>query len=324
MEREQAIALIRNECPSGVADILVEQLQESARLVPSNAGTLTHNDSPTSHLGGSPSLPPGVPWPVWDNREYLNAEIARLEDRYRRNPRATGLRDIAAKRRQHLPTEPIPLPFVGQLSLREIQGAAPIPGWPPDGTLLFFYDWSAWGFDPLSRGHCRVMFFPPDERLVPIPAPKHLPEYSQFLETHVDFEREWTLPHASGLKGVDDSVWSYDEFCCLCVTLMSGANRGAPIHRSGGHPEEIQNEMRLECQLVTNGLYCGDRSGYEDPYRAVLEPGAADWQLLLQVDSDEEQLGSMFGDCGRVYFWARQQDIAAGDFGNSWAILQCY
>ncbi len=29
--------------------------------------------------------------------------------------------------------------------------------------------------------------------------------------------------------------------------------------------------MELECQLVANGLYCGDSSGYEDPGRMSLE-----------------------------------------------------
>jgi uncharacterized protein YwqG len=82
--------------------------------------------------------------------------------------------------------------------------------------------------------------------------------------------------------------------------------------------------MRLECQLVTNGIYCGDSSGYQDPRRSVLEKGAADWNLLLQIDSDEKQLGWIWGDTGRVYFWARRQDIALAEFDGSWALLQCY
>jgi uncharacterized protein YwqG len=81
--------------------------------------------------------------------------------------------------------------------------------------------------------------------------------------------------------------------------------------------------MRLECQLVTHGIYCGDPSGYRDPLRAELEKGASDWQLLVQFDSDETRLGWMWGDLGRVYFWARQQGIEAMDFTNCWAILQC-
>lgn len=72
--------------------------------------------------------------------------------------------------------------------------------------------------------------------------------------------------------------------------------------------------MRLECQLVSNGIYCGDPSGYQDPRRASLESGAADWQLLIQIDSDADRLGWMWGDMGRLYFWNRRQDLAAANF----------
>jgi uncharacterized protein YwqG len=68
----------------------------------------------------------------------------------------------------------------------------------------------------------------------------------------------------------------------------------------------------------------GNSSGYNDPRRPELEKGAADWQLLLQIDSDEKNLGVMWGDVGRVYFWIRRQDLGKRDFGNVWLILQCY
>ena len=112
--------------------------------------------------------------------------------------------------------------------------------------------------------------------------------------------------------------------CALCRQLMPPFSEKDPIHRCGGHPQEIQGDMRLKCQLVTNGIYCGDPSGYQDPRRPLLEKGAADWQLLLQIDSDESSVGWMWGDVGRVYFWARRQDIEAADFDGCWAILQCY
>ena len=82
--------------------------------------------------------------------------------------------------------------------------------------------------------------------------------------------------------------------------------------------------MQLECQLASNGLFVGNSSGYEDPRRTVLEKGASDWQLLFQIDSDEEQLGAMWGDVGRVYFWIRRQELKERDFSNVWLSLQCY
>ncbi|TCD03493.1 DUF1963 domain-containing protein [Pedobacter psychroterrae] len=90
-----------------------------------------------------------------------------------------------------------------------------------------------------------------------------------------------------------------------------------------GQPDVIQNEMELECELVTNGLYCGDPSGYNDPRAEKLRPNAKDWRLLLQIDSNEET-EMMWGDVGRLYFWIKEEDLAAKRFENSWCILQCY
>ena len=81
--------------------------------------------------------------------------------------------------------------------------------------------------------------------------------------------------------------------------------------------------MQLEAQLVSNGLYCGDPSGYRDPRAKALQAGTLDWLLLLQIDSDDA-LQVMWGDTGRVYYWIRRQDLAARKFDRVWTILQCY
>ena len=95
-------------------------------------------------------------------------------------------------------------------------------------------------------------------------------------------------------------------------------------HKLLGHSENIQGDMELECQLVTNGLYCGDPSGYQDPRAAALIAGAADWVLLLQIDSDEDNCGMMWGDSGRIYLWIRREDLQARRFAQAHLILQCY
>lgn len=82
--------------------------------------------------------------------------------------------------------------------------------------------------------------------------------------------------------------------------------------------------MELECQLVTNGLYCGNSTGYENSKRKELEEGKYDWVLLLQINSEEEETGMMWGDSGRIYFWIKKQDLLNRNFNNTWCILQCY
>jgi uncharacterized protein YwqG len=80
--------------------------------------------------------------------------------------------------------------------------------------------------------------------------------------------------------------------------------------------------MQLECQLVSHGLYCGDPSGYDDPRARQLSAGAIRWQLLMQIDSDDN-VNMMWGDCGRLYFWLNDDALQRRAFGESWMILQC-
>jgi Domain of unknown function (DUF1963) len=58
--------------------------------------------------------------------------------------------------------------------------------------------------------------------------------------------------------------------------------------------------MAIECELVTSGLNWNDYSGR---LRGEIANRALDWRLLLQLGSDEERLGVMWGDVGRLYFW---------------------
>jgi uncharacterized protein YwqG len=93
-------------------------------------------------------------------------------------------------------------------------------------------------------------------------------------------------------------------------------------HQLLGHASLIQGDMQLECQLVANGLYCGDPSGYQDPRAVELAQGASRWRLLAQIDSDEEA-DMMWGDCGRLYYWLTDDALRRRAFSESWMILQC-
>jgi hypothetical protein len=68
------------------------------------------------------------------------------------------------------------------------------------------------------------------------------------------------------------------------------------------------------------GLYCGDASAREDPRAVTLSRGAADWQLLLQLDSEPEPAEMLWGDAGRVYFWMRAADLRSIRPEAAWAI----
>lgn len=338
MQREDAIELIRNSPLAEFDETLVDHLSPSVRIIVSDETEIDTGRLSSSYFGGQPCFPENATWPEWDKRDYLEAQLASTQKRFDaytertkdqpetitgiRERRSAGFRKSIARQREELTLGRIPLAFLGQLSLREINAVAPLPGWPHEGILSFFYDAAQiWGFDPLDRGHCRIMFYPADVPLAPAELPKALTNNAKFPKRSLQFRREWTLPTYLELNNGEPAHWKTEEYRDLIARV--NANGGGPVHRVGGYPQEIQGDMRLECQLVTHGIYCGDSSGYQDPRRAELEKGATDWQLVTQFDSDEGRLGWMWGDMGRVYFWARRQDIAAADFRNSWAILQC-
>lgn len=82
--------------------------------------------------------------------------------------------------------------------------------------------------------------------------------------------------------------------------------------------------MELECQLVSHGVSCGEAIEDDDPRVRALRPGAAEWQLLFQIDTDEEGPGWMWGDVGMLYFWIPREALRRAAFDRAWMILQCY
>jgi len=237
-----------------------------------------------SHFGGSPDLPPGVPWPERDGER---------------------------------------LGFLARLSLAEIHGTRPVDWLPGAGALLFFYDAERqpWGFDPKDRGGAAVLHVPD----LPRPSPRRDagPERdgSAIPLRNVSFRGIDVLPspEREPVRALGLSDRETDQF----VELAGSAFQGQPRHQVSGFPAPAQgDDMELECQLVTHGLYCGGPSGYEDERAPALAPGAADWRLLLQFDSDDD-LGVMWGDCGLLYYWVEDQAARAGNFANTWLVLQC-
>jgi uncharacterized protein YwqG len=213
-----------------------------------------------------------------------------------------------------------PLTFITQLDLSEIAEAGG-PEWlPQGGLLLFFYDMedAPWGFDPADRGGWSVIFQPAG---APGAAAAGGSEADPFPEVRVRPEQALSLPQPEDV-GVDITDLSGDDLDALHEATNS-IYADHPAHQVGGFASPIQDgEMELEAQLASNGLYCGNASGYSDPRAADLASGAKDWRLLLQLDSDENA-DLMWGDCGRLYFWVREEDARNADFSNVWLILQC-
>jgi uncharacterized protein YwqG len=306
MNRAQAIDVIRSSPFAVVADKLILQLRQAVRIRPYK----TNEDPPTigtSRIVGFADLPSDFVWPRWmaSGRELRNKEgIVR-----------TAPKDTA-------------LDFVAQIRLEEVPKIEERDLIPPRGMLYFFFDFEnqPWGFDPADRGGWRVIYLDIGTmHLVPSNRSNPDPDLGS-RPCAVVFTTEWTLPNNySQWDWIKGEVEDWEDTYADLINTLRGSSGGAegPSHRLLGWPMPVQNDMELECQLVSNGLYCGNPSGYQDPRRNLLEPGSKDWRLLLQIDTDEEHPGWMWGDCGRIYYWMREAELRQRQFDSAWFVLQC-
>ena len=226
---------------------------------------IMHADSSRlSRIGGIPSVPSGFSWPVWKNE---------------------------------------PLMFLAQLDLSEAAQAGIPPWMPTTGQLYFFYDKEqmTWGFDPKDRGSWRMIYCDEAQEMlfeaeVPAGIDQHI-----YTSLPIKFCNILSRPHWSRLD-LDVREMSRVDFERLTEWWLAPFG-GMPNHQMFGYPIPVQDdEMELECQLASNGIYCGTPEGFQGARAAELASGAKDWRLLLQLDTDDDA-EMMWGDVGTLYWF---------------------
>jgi uncharacterized protein YwqG len=236
---------------------------------------------PVSRLGGRPNLPKDIPWPVWQEEQ--------------------------------------PLSFIAQLDLATLPAVRGVP-LPKSGSLFFFYDADEqpWGFDPKDKGCAQVIYVPSSLAANRPRAPhRDLDEEVRFKGIALAATPETSLPGLN--SSIHREYQATEEEFKAYFNLVDPLSKHA--HRIGGNANEIQGGLGLEAQLVSNGIYCGGPDGYKEGCRRGLDAGAADWLLLLQVDS-EERAGMAWGDGGRIYFMIRKDDLRRRRFQDVHLTLQ--
>jgi len=254
-------------------------------------GTLTQqalhlrpvNGGGFSRLGGLPLMPAAMDWPEWKGK---------------------------------------PLAFLAQLDLNEMHCVLP-SFLPSDGYLYFFYDQEqgVWGFDPKDIGGWRVLYAEGDAHTFAArQAPAGLDEQCVFREKSVAPHVVHLLPDSQRLpRGTFDWKRDGEPYQALRDAVFEGAVR----HQMLGFPSPVQgDDMELECQLASNGIYVGNAEGYKDSRVPALKEKASEWKLLLQLDTDDDT-GWMWGDVGTLYFWVRESDAQRRDFSKVWMVFQC-
>jgi uncharacterized protein YwqG len=214
----------------------------------------------------------------------------------------------------------VPQSFIAQLNLEEVHPYDAHGVLPSRGMLWFFYDakQETYGADPADRGGWSVVYRKDYSGLQRIAAPQKLPVESQFEACTVSFASEVTLSQSPKLD-VPNFDWTDDEvkkYEIPLSTFPTPEDHGALHHQLLGNPQTIQDDMRLECQFASHGV-----TDINDPRAKELSNGANEWQLLLQIDTDED-IDMRWGDAGMIYYWLRASDLQKCDFDDSWLVLQ--
>jgi uncharacterized protein YwqG len=262
---------------------------------------ITENKGPSlkigaSKLGGKPDLPKEFDWPYFEDASALESQ--------RKNQ---------------------PLSFLGQINCEDIVECDQEEKLPKQGILYFFYEMAsmAWGFDPKDKGCSRVYYYNLDDKeLVTKEFPDDLEDAFKIPEARIEYQKKESAPSYEEIYPDEDTkVWDAYENCLAEKGLLEVENCSKLL----GYADLIQGEMTLECEMVSNGLYCGDSENYTDENIKKYKKTASQWQLLLQLDGVEfENYNLMFGDCGRAFFYIKESDLKGKKFDNTWFILQCY
>jgi uncharacterized protein YwqG len=211
-----------------------------------------------------------------------------------------------------------PLDFLASIDLSELSATHQFDWLPASGRLVFFYDEEQpWGMYREDIGGWKVVYVEPDSGAV---RTDH-PDLSEKPKRSVSFKllnippsplSEMARPFNLTLAEVSIYSKRLDAFF-----------DGQPTHQIGGYPDLMQcDDMRVACEFANRECFDWDKPHTKHPRYEEFAQGAADWRLLLQLDTDDD-VDFLWGDSGKIYFWVRKQDARKKDFKNVWLSLQC-
>ena len=252
-----------------------------------------------TRFGGKPDVPPDFVWPTYEGESY----------------------DHVVKNR--------PLTFLAQFNCEELAQFDKEHLLPDHGLLSFFYetDTQCWGYDPKDTGCARVYWFEDMSALSAANFPADMEEDFKFPMVKIKVDSKYSYPSWEDFSEVFPDEKDDDAFNDAWE-VMTGEDPEDPDDRSQllGWPDIIQNNMTLQCELISRGYYLGG-SWEKIPLEersALRTPSVRVWQLLFQLDTVENgDFELMFGDCGRIYFYIRREDLAQRRFDRVWLIQQC-
>jgi hypothetical protein len=287
-----------SDIPAEVAAALQDSLRSSIRM----HTTLANDENlalGATKIGGQPDLPPDTSYPEWRGA---------------------------------------PLNFLAQIRLADIAAYDPDGELPHEGMLSFFLDYTNWGKPERDAegSLATVLYIPEGEPLQRMAWPEVLPMRERYSPLAVtSFSRELTAPdfaspiieqfgftlnslyppddmseHAMTARRIEDLMLDIDTF------LHESYDSRGWVHRLLGYGDDIQGGVEGGWHWLAKEI-----NTTEAALPAFSAGQKADWRLLLQVDSDVN--GMTWGDVGRIYYGLPRQALAARDFSQTLAELQC-
>lgn len=293
--RADIAAVAARHLEPAAAAAWIDTLSPGVRLRRARAG-----EPVLARLGGLPSLG-GREWPAWEGHG--------------------------------------PLSHVMTVDCAQAAAVMPTLGLPADGRLAFFYfegrydDYAStvgvW--DPETQAGARLLWLPgalSDTSVEDLAArPEDLNTFAELDLTGVEILTWPTLDHPAldqiwaehGLAGPSDGVGA--EAVIALYRELYTLHGNAPRHQLGGHALPIQGPVEREVGELVLRQGGATTIDYRGP---ALDQAALEWQLLLQVDSDDEvDPDLMWGDVGTLYVMIRPDDLAHQRFDQMGFVWQC-
>ena len=281
------------------ADLVRDELEPAVRLVarPSRHAVPLGR----SKLGGEPHLPEATAWPM----------------------HRTGR----------------PMHFLAQVRLSGLpKGHLPRGLLPESGWLYFWWDSTCWAIESDDwQGDGFIVTFEPDESLPLSPrqfpsfqaeAPPHLRKIKWYTPPEFKPDPELAVRMLPVMSVRNDAIhrlgdaakgtFGRNAFNRVLDFYRDVLVERGPGHRLLGDAFEMQGDMRQECHRESRACGYPLRGGEPPPpeqlpYKPSTEDEKRPWRMLAVFDTDE-RLGWEWSDAGRLYFWIREQDLAARRF----------
>jgi uncharacterized protein YwqG len=306
LTRAEAEQVIAGSACTERASVITPRLRRSIRVSPVPVDEADDLAKGVSRMAAPPDVPAGFKWPQGAGR---------------------------------------PLTLLAQINLSEVAAVDEDGLLPRTGWLCFFYalgaDPAPTGLSPKDRNSWEVVYFDKAaSSLQRMPPPKptkpRKPDDVDPPPCRVRFWKEWTLPAPVDDRSMIDQDTCNGYFYMDLVDALSGRPRERGWHHLLGYSQNLGGPMREVCELASKGIDCAEIQSADDPKLQELQGHDKEWVLLFQVEPDalleleaksdrsrSSMMPSVFSyEGGRLYFWIREADLKARNFGRIWMVRQ--